>query len=497
MVTTIIKTTKPTPVRTHLLLFIVLLTFQIQAISNPEFDPEKVLHKLTVLDKLDPRGRIYFDTLPFSQLVKFEAAKLKEGIEITWETEREANLDYFDLKRSIDGKTFESIYQVKAANTSDKLSSYRYLDEKVYEIAKDATRVYYQLYQVGLNDQDDNIGGTVLLLSNDPLANISPQVTPKSPNVAAMQRFGNFPVNYYTGLANVEIPIYDITLGDMTIPVRLQYHTGGHKVIDNASWLGLGWRLSCEYSTTREVRQLRDEGNNGLLGNNVPPDYSSTCVNATTKPVLTALVENTIDGERDLFNYHTPLRSNSFVLTPSNVIFQEADKSKISYTSTSSDITSFTLTDEHGNVYQYSVSEASTLETIDGNTAWHLTEIQTPVPNQKAVFTYFDNGLHGFNYGRYDWESYVYDKEGNPTVNNNANYNQPRSASITSQLLMRFIFPMERSLLYEVVTGMMDLEKGWKRLRYELTTFLPDLTTSLRNTDSFIVIRPEQEPPIK
>jgi hypothetical protein len=62
---------------------------------------------------------------------------------------------------------------------------------------------------------------------------------------------------------------------------------------------------------------------------------------------------------------------------------------------------------------------------------------------------------------------------------------------------MRFIFPMERSLLYEVVTGMMDLEKGWKRLRYELTTFLPDLTTSLRNTDSFIVIRPEQEPPIK
>jgi hypothetical protein len=337
MVTTIIKTTKPTPVRTHLLLFIVLLTFQIQAISNPEFDPEKVLHKLTVLDKLDPRGRIYFDTLPFSQLVKFEAAKLKEGIEITWETEREANLDYFDLKRSIDGKTFESIYQVKAANTSDKLSSYRYLDEKVYEIAKDATRVYYQLYQVGLNDQDDNIGGTVLLLSNDPLANISPQVTPKSPNVAAMQRFGNFPVNYYTGLANVEIPIYDITLGDMTIPVRLQYHTGGHKVIDNASWLGLGWRLSCEYSTTREVRQLRDEGNNGLLGNNVPPDYSSTCVNATTKPVLTALVENTIDGERDLFNYHTPLRSNSFVLTPSNVIFQEADKSKISYTSTSSD----------------------------------------------------------------------------------------------------------------------------------------------------------------
>ena len=56
------------------------------------------------------------------------------------------------------------------------------------------------------------------------------QIIPPSPNAAAFAKYGNIPVSYYTGTANISVPIYTIQIRDISVPISLNYHTGGIKV---------------------------------------------------------------------------------------------------------------------------------------------------------------------------------------------------------------------------------------------------------------------------
>ena len=165
-----------------------------------------------------------------------------------------------------------------------------------------------------------------------------PQITAKSPNVSGLERHGDYPVNMYSGLANIEIPLYEVKIGNLVVPVKLAYHASGNKVTDNASWVGLGWSLVGDYVITRNVRGLADErdftNNNSLLQNNLQslPQIIS-CLTDPLKTDFTAYVNGNKDAERDIFTYHTPSKTNSFVILPNQtgVIWQEADKSIFSY----------------------------------------------------------------------------------------------------------------------------------------------------------------------
>lgn len=65
-----------------------------------------------------------------------------------------------------------------------------------------------------------------------------------TPEVAMMEKFGNIPVSYYTGLAGISIPLYTIKVDGMQLPVTLKYHPSGIQVEQEATWVGLGWDLS-------------------------------------------------------------------------------------------------------------------------------------------------------------------------------------------------------------------------------------------------------------
>lgn len=83
--------------------------------------------------------------------------------------------------------------------------------------------------------------------------------TPTSPEVALLGRFGDIPIGYYTGTADVSVPIYTIKEDDFELPITMQYHTSGIKVDDQATWVGLGWNLVPEGVITQEVRGIRDK----------------------------------------------------------------------------------------------------------------------------------------------------------------------------------------------------------------------------------------------
>lgn len=66
-------------------------------------------------------------------------------------------------------------------------------------------------------------------------------------------------VNNLTGTANVTIPIYSVSVGDISAPVALTYNASGLKVEDYNNSLGMGWRLIAQSSITRIVRGFPDD----------------------------------------------------------------------------------------------------------------------------------------------------------------------------------------------------------------------------------------------
>lgn len=90
-----------------------------------------------------------------------------------------------------------------------------------------------------------------------------------SPNVTSLGIFGVIPVNYYTGIPEISIPIYNLVEGNITVPILLKYHSAGFRPNQYPSWVGIGWALQAGGMITRTVNCWPDEkdaqGNNMRL----------------------------------------------------------------------------------------------------------------------------------------------------------------------------------------------------------------------------------------
>lgn len=104
-----------------------------------------------------------------------------------------------------------------------------------------------------------------------------------TPNAAELVRFGDIPVSYYTGKADINIPLYSLTVRDMTLPVTLDYNASGVLVNSLPSWLGDNWSLSAGGVITRIVQDVCDEyalpeGDTSTENDRVTYEYE-LCVN--------------------------------------------------------------------------------------------------------------------------------------------------------------------------------------------------------------------------
>lgn len=97
---------------------------------------------------------------------------------------------------------------------------------------------------------------------NNPVINKDmPTVISPSPTVAALMKFEETPVNNYTGIPDISIPLFSSpTLSkDINLDISLKYHSGGTAVDEKASDVGLGWSLFAGGTISRTVRGLPDE----------------------------------------------------------------------------------------------------------------------------------------------------------------------------------------------------------------------------------------------
>jgi len=80
-----------------------------------------------------------------------------------------------------------------------------------------------------------------------------------SPKVAALMKYTDFPEVDQHGVIPIQIPIYNIDLDDISHSIYLNYHAGGIKVNQEATWVGLGWDIVAGGSISRVVMDLPDD----------------------------------------------------------------------------------------------------------------------------------------------------------------------------------------------------------------------------------------------
>ena len=251
-------------------------------------------------------------------------------------------------------------------------------------------------------------------IGQDPVS--LPNVIPSSPEVASILRYSEVPVSYFNGIPNIGIPICTLEGRELSVPVSLSYHAGGHRVNEEASWVGLGWNLSAGGQITRVMRGIPDDhSTNGFI--NTPYTVEAVnyaCTNGTTigdkncvDLTNIAISNNTIDYEPDDFSYSMLGQSGRFMFNqnrsndnPRGEIVQFTGNSmKIEPIYAGTGINAWRITDTSGVIYYFSQGDRF-LQSLSGSVenyqatipqgtgtspqqyayieSWNLTSVTTP-----------------------------------------------------------------------------------------------------------------------
>ena len=96
---------------------------------------------------------------------------------------------------------------------------------------------------------------------DQPILTDMPKVIPPSPSVAALMKFEEYPVNNYTGIPNIAIPLYNVSTIDNALGIKLSlnYHPASAAGDEVAAHTGLGWTIMAGGTISRTVKGLPDE----------------------------------------------------------------------------------------------------------------------------------------------------------------------------------------------------------------------------------------------
>lgn len=219
------------------------------------------------------------------------------------------------------------------------------------------------------------------------------KITPPSPNAAALGKYGDIPVSYYTGIPSIEIPIANAKSGEILVPITLSYHAGGVKLNEEAGWTGLGWTLNAGGAVSRMINDKDDL--TGTYFTTLIPEMtqrtttSTATMNETYDPEFNQYVIQGggvydwtnglsnfggFDLETDIFNYNFNGRGGKFSFTRSQQIIQER-KSDLLLERIGS---GFKITDENGIQYLFTIAEMTDNGAQVLPTSWYLSKIYSP-----------------------------------------------------------------------------------------------------------------------
>ncbi|MEM1318665.1 MAG: RHS repeat-associated core domain-containing protein [Bacteroidota bacterium] len=96
-----------------------------------------------------------------------------------------------------------------------------------------------------------------------------------SPGASALGEQSNVPVNLYNGRAQIGVPLFNLESDHAEMAVGLGYSSGGIKVAQMASEVGLGWGLAAGGVIVRGMNGIPDDCHSAYNANNVGYLYGS------------------------------------------------------------------------------------------------------------------------------------------------------------------------------------------------------------------------------
>lgn len=236
-----------------------------------------------------------------------------------------------------------------------------------------------------------------------------PDITPPSPTSRIFQKFLGYPISHATGTININVPLYQLDVNSLSIPLELKYHSSGVRVQDPIGIIGHNWSLFPGFKISRTIMGKPDEKfpvtDKGVYPSTKDQIYLSspylsddTYANGVKGPY--------IDGQYDIFQIHMPGIQASFILRRINgndVVEMIPDKplkitplfdNSTNYVNTR--IYAFEVQDDKGHKYIFGeaapirTSTVKYVERQQGSSyiaGWMLREIVFP-NDEKITFTY-------------------------------------------------------------------------------------------------------------
>lgn len=273
-----------------------------------------------------------------------------------------------------------------------------------------------------------------------------PNIIGPSPSVASLMKFEEVPVNNYTGIPDISIPLYSVESlsKDVSLNLSLNYHPSSIAVDEVAGYTGLGWNLFAGGTISRTVRGLPDEinkeesmMNRPMLGiyhsnnpirevmNMLPVNAGWTQAQRDTfnKFLWESHEKGAYDSQYDLYQFNFMGHTGRFYVHKNSigqleVVKLDNDKAldiQLNYSTGSEhklyDFNNFTIYDDKGYKYVFEAKEITIQSpsqehfyfSIGGTyanmdpyqksfiSAFHLTEIFDPNNNKIVEFQYYEN----------------------------------------------------------------------------------------------------------
>ena len=233
------------------------------------------------------------------------------------------------------------------------------------------------------------------------------------PDAASLGKFGNIPVNYNTGSTSITIPIFEINVGKTKLPISLDYHTGGIRVDETSSMVGIGWALSGIGEIARNVVGLPDEAPSCYLSS--PPfdslytDWSSaggaygSTINGQYASFLNNFRIGAGETEPDIYSYTINGASGKFIFRKDGTFMQFPLSNNVITQSGG-----FRIVDPQGTVYIFDLVEhtnipAQAVSPFFAN-RWRLSKMIDP----NTVDTIFFKYANACNINVENYYSYSY-----------------------------------------------------------------------------------------
>lgn len=223
-----------------------------------------------------------------------------------------------------------------------------------------------------------------------------PKVIQPAPNAAALGKYGDLPVSLYSGTPSVSIPLYNLQVGDLSLPISMDYHSGGIRVSELAGWTGLGWSLNAGGVVSRNMMDKDDLTKLGSSYTIMPELETSGTLPSTYKMgvdwnnVLSSSANELfdftsvysdfdgLDTQMDLFNFNFPGNSGKFVLKQNDLVVLTKKADLKIFINPGTYV--IEITNENGVKHIFNPSELASQSPMPGNyiTSWYLNRIESP-----------------------------------------------------------------------------------------------------------------------